>query len=195
MSNFFSAIAKELNTPEKVQAYLRKLKYNDEKGGETLRSALSTAKAKKAHCLEAALLAAAILEKHGFPPMVMSLESQDNLDHVIYVYRSKGRWGSIARSRDDGLHGRKAQFRSLRDLAYSYYEPYIDKTGCITAYQLANLDDSKVDWRNSRAHVWKVEQFLIDLKHLPIVFNKARYQKIHKNYLSGVMAKKQNSWL
>ena len=195
MSNFFSGIAKTLNTPEKVQTYLRNLKYNSETDGETLRSALSAAKAKTAHCLEAALLAAAILEKHGFSPTVMSLESQDNLDHVIFVYRFNGRWGSIARSRDDGLHGRKAHFRSLRDLAYSYYEPYIDKTGCITAYQIANLDDAKVDWRHSPKPVWKVEQYLIDLKHLPIVFNHARYKKIHQNYLNGLMAKRKDSWL
>ena len=191
----FAVISKKLDTPLKVQKFLKQLKYNSEKDGETLKSALSTFRKKNAHCLEAAFLAAAILEEKGFPPLVMSLESKDDLDHVIYVYKKNGKWGSIGRSRDRGLHGRKPVFSSLRDLAMSYYEPYIDKTGCITGFQIANLDESKADWRFSKKNVWKTEKFLIDLKHKRIKFNKKRYIKIHKRYLSGVFAKKQPHWL
>ena len=68
-----------------------------------------------AHCLEAALAAAVILEQHGFPPLVLSFESIDELDHVIFVYQRSGRWGSIGRSRDPGLHGRKPVFATPRD--------------------------------------------------------------------------------
>ena len=143
--NFFVRLSDKLNSPIKVQTYLRNLKYNKEENGETLRSAFSAAKLKTVHCLEAALLAAAILENKGYPPIVMSLESHDNLDHVIFVYNKNRKWGSIGRSRDEGLHGRKPQFKSLKELAMSYYEPYIDKTGCITAYQIVNLDDAKID--------------------------------------------------
>ena len=56
----------------------------------------------------------------------MGLESVDMLDHVIFVYRHRGKWGSVARSRDPGLHGRKPVFRSPRALAESYFDPYID---------------------------------------------------------------------
>lgn len=195
MISEFQKLAKKYSTPQKVQSFLRAMDYNAEKGGETLRSAHSALKIKKAHCMEAAFLAAAILENCGYEPLVMSLESIDDLDHVIFVYRHKGKWGSVGRSRDEGLHGRKPIFRSLRDLALSYYEPYIDKTGCITGYQIANLDDSKADWRFSKKNVWKAEQFLIDIKHVPIKFNKKRYQRIHKRYMSGIKAKKQSSWL
>lgn len=191
----FQKLAGKYSDPLKVQTYLRSLEYNHEPKGETLRSALSAFKKGKAHCLEAALLAAAVLEHKGFPPLVMSLESHDNLDHVIFVYKFKNRWGSVGRSRDEGLHGRKPSFRSLRDLALSYYEPYIDKTGCITGYQIAHLDDSKADWRASVKNVWKVEKFLIDIKHVRIKFNRKRYQKIHKKYLSGIQAKKTSDWL
>jgi hypothetical protein len=192
---YFTALAKKYSDPVKVQLYLRSLNYNHEKKGETLRSALSSAKKKEVHCLEAALLAAAILENQGYPPLVMSLESHDNLDHVIFVYKKNNRWGSIGRSRDEGLHGRKPQFRSLRDLALSYYEPYIDKTGCITGYQVAHLDHSKTDWRFSLKNVWKVERYLIEIKHVQIKFNKKRYQKIHKKYLRGIQAQKTPAWL
>ena len=145
--------------------------------------------------MEAAFIAAAILEHKGYEPLVMSLESVDNLDHVIFVYKKNNKWGSVARSRDDGLHGRKPVFRTLRELALSYYEPYIDKTGCITGYRAVNLDESKSDWRFSAKNVWKAEQFLIDIQHTSIRYNKKRHKKIQKAYLQGARAKKQSSWL
>jgi hypothetical protein len=192
---YFNRLAKKYSDPVKVQKFLRSLDYNRELKSETLRSAFSAAKSKEAHCLEASLLAAAILEHHGFPPLVMSLESHDNLDHVVYVYKKNNKWGSIGRSRDEGLHGRKPQFRSLRDLALSYYEPYIDKTGCITGYQVANLDEMNTDWRFSRKNVWQVEKYLIEIKHVRIKFNKKRYKKIHARYLKGIFATKSAAWL
>jgi hypothetical protein len=193
--NHFKSLSKTLNTPLKVQKYLRKFPYNKEPNGETLRSAYAALKAKKAHCLEAAFIAAAILEHQGYMPQVMSLESIDNLDHVIFVYQKKGLWGSIGRSRDEGLHGRKPIFKSLRLLALSYYEPYIDKSGCIVGYQIANLDDAKADWRFSSKNVWKLERYLIDIRHKKIKFNKRKYQKIHQRYLNGQLAKKKSDWL
>ena len=101
-----------LNTPRKVQLWLNALPYNTERQRETLRGFRSVMRAGRAHCLEAALTAAVILEQHGYPPLVMSIESQDWLDHVVFVYKERGRWGSIARSRDPGLHGRKPVFMS-----------------------------------------------------------------------------------
>ena len=80
-----------------------------------------------------------MLEQHGYPPLVMSLESADLLDHVIFVYRQGGRWGSVARSRDPGLHGRKPVFRSARALALSYFDAYVDDTGPLTGFAVVNL--------------------------------------------------------
>ena len=99
-------------TPLAVQRFLNALPYNHEPPaqGETLRSFRGVIRHGAAHCLEAALAAAVIMEQHGRPPLVLSFESIDGLDHVIYVYQSRGRWGSVARSRDPGLHGRRAVF-------------------------------------------------------------------------------------
>jgi hypothetical protein len=127
------SLLRRLCTPEAVQAWLNALDYNVERGAETLRTFRGVVRTETAHCLEAALFAAVVLEQHGYPPFVMSLESQDNLDHVIFVYRTNGHWGSVARSRDPGLHGRKAVFPTIRGLAYSYVEPYIDYTGRVAA--------------------------------------------------------------
>ena len=108
-------------------------------GRATLRSFRGVVRHGSAHCLEAALFAAVVLEQHGYPPLVLSFESIDLLDHVIFVYRGRGRWGSIARSRDPGLHGRKPVFATPRALALSYVDPYVDFTGRVTGYAVVDL--------------------------------------------------------
>ncbi len=187
-------LAKTIKTPRQVQTYLRTLPYNREEKGETLYSAQKSLRRGSLHCLEATFVAAAILEHHGYPPLVMSFESKDGLDHVIYVFQQKGKWGAVARSRDEGLHGRPPRYRSLRDLAWSYYDPYVDKTGKITAFQIAHLDDCKVDWRTSKKSVWKVERYLIDLKHNPLKSSKERYKKLLRNYLERGSMPRQKHW-
>src|SRR6266850_5935215 len=136
-------LIRRLRTPILVQRYLNRLPYNTElpPNSETLRSFRQVLRHRTAHCLEAALAAACIMEQHGFPPLVMSLKSIDYLDHVIFVYRERGRWGSVARSRDPGLHGRKPVFATPRALALSYVDPYVDETGRVTGYIVVNLGD------------------------------------------------------
>src|SRR5215210_1045450 len=118
-------VVESLRTPRRVQHYLRTIPYNWEREGETQRSFREVLRRKQAHCMEAALFAAVVLEQHGYPPLLLSLESKDQLDHVVFIFQKEGRWGSIARSRDVGLHGRRAVFRSVRDLVWSYFDPYV----------------------------------------------------------------------
>jgi hypothetical protein len=170
-------------SPARVQRYLSRLPYNWERQGATLRSFREVTRRGEAHCLEAALAAAVILEQHGYPPLLLSLESQDLLDHVIYVFRQDGLWGAIARSRDLGLHGRRPVFRNLRQLAWSYFDTYIDHTGRITGYGLANLDDlGGYDWRFSPRNVWKVERHLQEIPHRAIYSSDRRYERLLARY-------------
>jgi hypothetical protein len=170
-------------TPARVQRFLTPLPYNWERGGGTLRSFREVLKKRQAHCLEAALVATVVLEQHGFPPLLLSLESQDKLDHVVFVFRQKGLWGSIGRSRDVGLHGRRPVFRRLRDLAWSYFDTYIDYSGRITGYGLGNLYDlGNYDWRFSARNVWKVEEYLRVIPHRSIVSSDRRYEQWHARY-------------
>jgi hypothetical protein len=153
-------------TPAAVQRFLNALPYNDEPTGETLRTFRGVVRDHTAHCLEAALTAAVILEQHGYPPLVLSFESTDRLDHVLFVYKTSTGWGSIGRSRDPGLHGRKPVFTSPRNLALSYVEPYVDYTGRITAYAVVDLREmGTYEWRLSAGNVWKVERLLLDWPH------------------------------
>jgi hypothetical protein len=178
-------IIETYRTPKQVQGFLRSLRYNHERLGETLRSFREIAKIRQVHCLEAALTATVILEQHGYPPLVVSMESQDNLDHVIFVFKHRGRWGSVARSRDFGLHGRRPVFRSIRDLVASYYEPYVDWTGKITGYALVDLRElGNYDWRLSPRNMWKVEKFLIDYPHKRLRSSKHRYIQLLKIFES-----------
>ena len=178
------ALIARLRTPTRVQAWLNALPYNVEKGGETQRSFRGVVRTGSAHCLEAALFAAVVLEQHGYPPLVMSLESQDNLDHVIFVYRSRGLWGSVARSRDPGLHGRKPVFSTQRGLACSYRDPYVDYTGRLLGYGVADLSIAmgQYDWRWADGNVWKVEQVLIDWPHVKLPSSTARYRQLKRWY-------------
>src|SRR5262245_29079311 len=115
--------------------------------------------------------------------MVMSIESEDKLDHVIFVYRRRGRWGSVARSRDPGLHGRKPVFRSLRALALSYFDPYIDFTGALTGFGLYDLSRlGGYDWRFARRNMWAVERALIRFRHQPIKGSPRRIRDFRKRY-------------
>jgi hypothetical protein len=180
-----------LRTPADVQAFLNDLPYNTEPppGRATLRSFRGVVACGTAHCLEAALSAATILEQHGHPPTVMSLESVDELDHVVFVYRRDGRWGSVARSRDPGLHGRKPAFRSLRQLAWSYFEPYVDRTGCIKAYGSVDLNVlGSYDWRLSERNVWQVEQLLFRIPHAPMPSSPERLRRLRQKYVAYLTA-------
>lgn len=172
-----------LRRPADVQRYLNQLPYNTEPAGDTLRSFRQVVRRGTAHCLEAALFAACVLEEHGYPPLLMGLELIDLLDHVIFVYRSRGRWGSVARSRDPGLHGRKPVFRSLRALAESYFDPYIDRTGRVTGYSVVDLKVmGAFDWRFSRRNVWAVERMLLELPHRKIRRSLKRVRRERKRY-------------
>ena len=177
-------VVARLRTPQQVQSYLNRLPYNHERGGASLRSFRGVVSHGSAHCLEAALFAAVVLEQHGYPPLVISFESIDKLDHVIFVYKVLGRWGSVARSRDPGLHGRRPVFRSARALAASYMDTYVDFTGRVTGFAVVNLADEMggYNWRLSAKNVWKVEQMLIDHPHNALGMSNRRYRALLAKY-------------
>jgi len=174
-----------LRTPLEVQHYLNRLPYNTEPApeGATLRSFRGVVREGCAHCLEATLFAAVVLEQHGYPPLVLSFESIDELDHVIFIYQHRGRWGSVARSRDPGLHGRKPVFATPRALALSYVDPYVDFTGRVTGYAVVDLRIlGRYDWRTADTNVWKVERMLLEYPHRRIKTSDARFRLLKKRY-------------
>jgi hypothetical protein len=177
------SIIERCRTPRQVQSYLRSLPYNWERQGETLRTFRGVVKHRETHCLEAALAAATILEQHGYPPLLLDFESQDRLDHVLFLFQHRGRWGTVARSRDAGLHGRKPVFRSVRQLAMSYVDPYVDNSARLTAYGVADLRTLvRRDWRLSEKNIWALERTLIELPHRPLKTSDRRHAAILRQF-------------
>lgn len=178
-------LIQSLDTPARVQRFFSAMPYNWERNGPTLRSFRDSLKRNESHCLEAAVGAAVILEQHGFPPLLLDIESVDLLDHVIFVFQKDGLWGSIGRSRDIGLHGRKPLFRTIRDLTWSYFDPYVDYSGRIKGYGLTNLYDlGNYDWRFSSRNMTKIENHLRELPHRRLVSSDKRYDQLLARYKS-----------
>lgn len=173
-------IVQRLSTPPAVQRWLRSLPYSWE---PTVRTFRGVVREKRVNCLEAVLAAATILEVRGYPPLILDLESWDGLDHVLFVFRRRGRWGSIGRSRDPGLHGRKPVFRCVRDLVYSYVDPYVDGSGRIIGYGVFHLDElTRTDWRLAETAVPSVERALIGRAHTPLRASERRYRRALRRY-------------
>jgi hypothetical protein len=176
-------IIRELRTPLKVQRWLNNLPYNREPAGETMRGFRGVVRTRTAHCLEAVLFTATTLEQHGYPPLILGFESIDLLDHVLWIYRTKTGWGSVARSRDPGLHGRKPVFSTPRALALSYSEEYVDHSGRIKGYCVLDLRVlDPYDWRLSDGNLWKVERLLQESPHRPIKSSDRLFRLRHKRY-------------
>jgi hypothetical protein len=159
-----------LNTPIKIQRFLDALPYQY---ANTAWSPARALRERKGHCLEGALLAAAALRLHGHPPLLMDLEAIHDDDHVIALYRERGLWGGIAKSNFAGLRFRAPIYRTLRELALSYFENYYNLRGerTLRSYSvpvnLARLDSQH--WMTSEHYVWCVTDLLIAARHYSLV--------------------------
>ncbi|MEA3203822.1 MAG: hypothetical protein QOI63_1501 [Thermoplasmata archaeon] len=171
-------LVERLRTPLQVQGWLNRLPYNWERKGPTARTFRGVVAHGTAHCFEAALGAACILEQQGFPPLLLDIESVDGLDHVLFLHQAPdGRWGTVARSRCVGLHGRKPVFRTLDALVASYVAPFIDQTGRVKGYGVLDLRGLPTGaWRLGRGNVPHVEQALRDLRHKRFPTPEATYR-------------------
>ena len=158
-----------LKTPARIQQFVDALTYQY---ADTAWSPQRVLRERKGHCLEGALLAAAALRVNGYPPLLMDLEAVRDDDHVVAVYREGGLWGSIAKSNFAGLRFRAPIYRTLRELALSYFEHYYNLRGerTLRAYSgpvnLGALD--RQHWMTSEEDVWCVPECLIAAKHYPL---------------------------
>jgi hypothetical protein len=160
---------RSLNTPTRIQRFVDALQYDY---ADTARSPQRALRERRGHCLEGALIAAAALRVNGHPPLVMDLESVRDDDHVVALYRERGLWGGIAKSNFAGLRFRAPVYRTLRELALSYFESYYNLRGERTlrsyscAVNLARLDS--LHWMTAKEDVWCVPELLIAARHYPL---------------------------
>ncbi|MCL5743123.1 MAG: transglutaminase-like domain-containing protein [Acidobacteria bacterium] len=168
------SVLRRLSTPERIQRFLdAEVRYNKEPGGPTCRSPRRVLRDRVAHCLEGALLGAAALRFHGFPPLLLDLEAVRDDDHVLAIYRQRGHWGAIAKSNYAGLRFREPVYRTARELVMSYFEHYYNPAGekTLRGYSrpvnLSRFDD--LDWMTSETDLWPIAQHLCDVVHTPLL--------------------------
>jgi hypothetical protein len=173
VSSRMHSFLRKLSTPERIQKFLDDLPYNKEKDGETCRSPRLVIENNTAHCFEGALFAAAALRANGRPPLILDLEAVRDDDHVIAVYRTNGCWGAIAKSNYAGLRFRSPVYRTLRELALSYFEHYYNLRGekTLRAYSrpvnLTRFDP--ISWMTADEPLWAIPEYLCEIPHTPIV--------------------------
>ena len=172
-SRDFDRLAR-LDSPQRIQAFLNAIPINHEPDGETAYSVRSVLRHRRAHCIEGAFVAACALWIHGEPPTVMHLDCEpSDYPHVVALFRRNGAWGAISKSNGVALRFRDPVYRSLRELALSYFHEYSDKRGRRTlrsysgAFDMRRLDVSK--WVCSDANCWEAHDRLAELRHYPLM--------------------------
>jgi len=164
---------RRLGAPAKIQRFLDEIPYNIEADGETFRSPRRVLADGTANCIEGAVLAAAALRVQGEPPLIMDLTAVRDEDHVIAVFRSRSLWGAIATSKFTGLRYREPVYRTLRELAMSYFEQYFNLAGerTLRGYgrpvNLARFD--RLRWMTSAEALWPIAEHLERIPHIPLL--------------------------
>ena len=164
-----------LRSPAQIQRFLdEEVVYNQEPGGATCYSPRTVLAKRLAHCMEGALFAAMALRRLGHPPMLVDLEAVRDSDHVLAVYRVDGRWGALAKSDYAGLRSREPVYKTIRELALSYFEHYYNAAGekTLRAYsrpvKLACFDRG-LQWMSTLQHVWAIPEHLCTVAHAPVM--------------------------
>lgn len=124
------ALFRTLNSPQKIQDFLDALPINFEECDETYLSPRRMLREQKAHCLEGAVFAAAVIAYHGGEPLLMDIQTApDDEDHVVTLFRQHGRWGAISKTNHAILRYRDPVYASVRELAMSYFNEYFLNSG------------------------------------------------------------------
>lgn len=167
------AILRRLDDPFKIQNYLDALPQNYEIGGETCLSVRESLQQRRALCIEGAMIAAAALWVHGEPPLLFDLKASRDYDHVVTLFRRHGCWGAISKTNHPVLRWRDPVYRSLRELAMSYFHEYCNRRNQKTlrsysaAFDLRRLDP-KV-WVTQKKSCWDVGWALDAARHYPLI--------------------------
>lgn len=165
-------ILRELRTPQRIQEFLIGLGANFEEQGDTLRSVRGVLKHRKAHCIEAAFVAACALWLNGDPPLLIDLVAHKDSDHVIAVFKRGGCWGAISKSNHVWLRWRDPVYRSPRELAMSYFHEYTNRQRKSLRTYSRPVDlrrfASKM-WVTNAEDCWEVGAALCDVPHYRLI--------------------------
>lgn len=165
------AVFRQLVSPEKIQRFLdEKILYDP---SFTCRSPRRVLRERRGHCVEGALLACTALRQIGHPPLIMDLHAQRDDDHVITLFRRDGLWGAIGKSNYSGLRYREPVYKTLRELAMSYFEHYFNVRGerTLRGYSrpinLTQFDPT--GWMTSEDDPWQIPNYLTTISHTTLI--------------------------
>jgi hypothetical protein len=171
---------KSLDTPFSIQQFLDGCGYNTTKETRSPRYVLEH---RRAHCLEGAIFAAACLELQGRPPLVLDLQAFNDDDHVIAVFKQDDCWGGIAKSNFTTLRYREPVYRTLRELAMSFFDLYFNTRGekSLRAYSLpySLKRFNRMEWRTTMKDLEEIGYFLDRVKHFPLI-SKVQAERLEK---------------
>jgi hypothetical protein len=171
---------RSMKDPHGIQKFLDALPYHLEDTAWSPRRVLA---AQTAHCLEGAIFAAAALRANGYPPLLVDFEADHDTDHVVAVYRLDGCWGAIAKSNYAGCRWREPVYRSLRELALSYFNIYCNLRRERTLRRFSRPVNLKrfdqQNWMTTDQHVWFIVYYLFDIKHYPLL-TPAQEKRVHR---------------
>ena len=171
---------RSLKTPYGIQRYLDDLPYHLE---DTSWSPRVVLRENTAHCFEGAIFAAAALRANGFPPLIVDLEAEHDTDHVVAVYRVDGHWGVVAKSNYTGCRYREPVYRSLRELAMSYFNVYFNlrRERTLRTFSrpvnLALFD--RQQWMTTEKPIWFIVNYLFTIHHYRLL-RPAMAKRLHR---------------
>jgi hypothetical protein len=171
---------RSLKNPHGIQRLLDDMPYHL---ADTAWSPRRVLRENTSHCFEGAMFAAAALRANGYPPLVFDLEAEHDTDHVVAIYRVRGHWGAIAKSNYTGCRYREPVYRSLRELALSYFDVYFNLRGERTLrtfsrpVNLARFD--RLNWMTTHKHLWFVAEYLFTIYHFPLL-TPAMIRNLHR---------------
>lgn len=163
------SILKKLDTPQRIQDFVSAIPQNFEPDGDSCMSVREVLKNRRAHCIEGALVAALALWVHGQTPLVMDLSANDmDEDHIITLFQNKGYWGAISKGNHAYVRYRDPVYRTIRELAMSYFHEYYDTKGNKTLRSFSRpLDLSRYEpeiWINGK-DAWKIAEATCNIAH------------------------------
>jgi hypothetical protein len=159
-----------LKTPAGIQRFLDNLPYNLKFDARSPKKVLQDG---TASCLDGGIFAAAALRVLGFPPLIFDLEADRDTDHVIAIFKLRGHWGAVAKSNFTGCRYREPVYRSLRELAMSYFNIYFNLRFERTlrrysrSVNLARFDH--LNWMTTDKPIWFIAEHLCEIPHISLL--------------------------
>lgn len=182
-----------LKTPHGIQRALDAMPYHLQDTAWSPRRVLAE---NTSHCYEGALFAAAALRVNGYPPLIIDFEAEHDTDHVLAVYKVDGCWGTVAKSNYTGCRYREPVYRSLRELALSYFDVYFNLRGERTLRSFSRPVQMKrfdhLNWMTTEKPVWFVAEYLLTISHTPLI-SEAQAKRLHRldgrSYRAGLLGR------